>query len=55
MNNYQNKAREEILDIITVRCKDCHRTMDRMKTATAFYCVYCDRAIEFLSVTTEPI
>ena len=43
MNNYQNKAREEILDIITVRCKDCHRIMDQMKTATAFYCVYCDR------------
>ena len=60
MNNYQKKAREEILDIITVRCKDCHRIMDRMKTAncdacTAFYCVYCDRSVEFLSVTTEPI
>ena len=55
MNNYQKKAREEILDIITVRCKDCHRIMDQMKTATAFWCVYCDRSIEFLSVTTEPI
>ena len=64
MNNYQNKAREEILDFITVRCKDCNGLMDRMnacrpnsitRTATAFYCVYCDRSIEFLSVTTDPI
>ena len=55
MNNYQRKAREEILDLITVRCKDCHRLMDRMQTATAFYCLYCDRCIEFLSVTTDSI
>jgi len=55
MNNYQNKAREEILDFITVRCKDCKRIMDQMKAATAFYCVYCDRSIEFLSVTTDPV
>jgi len=62
MNNYQNKARDEILDIITVRCKDCKRIMDRIKSLpwpefkpSAFYCVYCDRSIEFLSVTTDPI
>jgi len=57
MNNYQRKAREEILDFITVRCKDCDRVMTRIdrKGIIAFYCLYCDRNIEFLSVTTDAI
>jgi ribosomal protein S27E len=46
MNNYQNKAREEILDFITVRCKDCAGLMERFYVkGVGFYCPTCKREI----------
>ena len=47
MNNYQKKARDEILDDITVRCKECERLMPKCMrhdyNASLFYCLYCER------------
>ena len=45
MNHSHNKAREEILDLIIVRCKKCKSKMTIvLPTApTLFYCSDCDR------------
>jgi len=47
VNNYQDKARDEILDNITVRCKECKRLMPKCmrhdEKPTLFYCLYCER------------
>jgi ribosomal protein S27E len=52
MNNYQNKAREEILDFITVRCKDCKEVMDQiiLSPELRYYCKHCKRDITLLEV-----
>ena len=53
MNNYQNKAREEILDFVTVRCKDCKRIMNQFRSShgfIGFYCLYCDRDLVLTEV-----
>ena len=53
MNNYQNKAREEILDLIMVRCKDCKRAMNQFRSSRGFigfYCLYCDRDLVLTEV-----
>jgi len=48
MNNYQNKAREEILDFVTIRCKDCAGLMRQFRSSIGFigfYCSTCDREL----------
>ena len=53
MNNYQNKAREEILDFVTVRCKECARLMNQFRSSRGFigfYCLYCDRDLVLTEV-----
>jgi len=47
MNNYQRKARDELLTDLVIRCKECHRLMPPVMRhddkPTLFYCLYCER------------
>jgi len=45
MNNYQDKARDELLQHITARCKKCKGKMSIVwpTAPTLFYCSDCDR------------
>jgi len=47
MNNYQKKARDELLTDLVIRCKECHRLMPPVMRhddkPTLFYCLYCER------------
>jgi len=53
MNNYQDAIRQEILDFITIRCKDCAGLMRQFKIPQGFigfYCPTCDRELVLTEV-----
>jgi len=53
MNNYQDAIREEILDFVTIRCKDCAGLMKQFKIPQGFigfYCLTCDRELVLTEV-----
>jgi len=53
MNNYQDATRKEILDFITIRCKDCAGLMKQFKIPQGFrgfYCLTCDRELVLTEV-----
>jgi len=55
MNNYQKKAREEVLELITVRCGYCNVIVQFDEPDyKPNYCDQCGKKFDF-SVTTDSI
>ena len=59
MNNYQKKARDQVLRKVTIKCKECKITMIEVidlwdDTIIGYSCPNCPNVVMY-SVTTEPI
>jgi transposase-like protein len=57
MNNYQNKAREEIIATVTIKCKDCKTPMIHVidlydESIVGFSCSNCPNYFLY-GVTTD--
>ena len=59
MNNYQKKAREEVLATITIKCKDCKTDMIQIvdlfdESVVGFSCANCPNYFLY-GVTTDSV
>jgi hypothetical protein len=59
MNNYQRKAREDVLDQVTIKCKACKTDMIQIvdlfdESIVGFSCLNCPNYFLY-SVTTDSI
>ena len=57
MNNYQKKAREEVLATVTIKCKDCKTEMIQIvdlfdESTVGFSCLNCPNYFLY-GVTTD--
>ena len=59
MNNYQKKARDQVLRQVTIKCKECKKSMNQVvdlwdDTIVGYSCPNCQNLVMY-SVTTDSV